>query len=176
MDYIRDYTMYAAIFGIFSFNWFGWAQERPRQSWRLYLGIASGIALLVGLIGVYLSIKNWHEASALADSGAFKDYLIYVYTEFFVAGVGAFLLIKFKHKDYIAPWIAFIVGVHFFALVDVFQDSSLNILASVLIIVAAASIFLSKKLNVANSAITGIGAGTILFCFAVLGLVRFLMV
>lgn len=96
MDYIRDYTMYAAIFGMFSFSWFGWAQERPRANWRIYIGIASGIALLVCLLGVYLSINNWNEPSALSDNTSFTVYLITVFIEFFVAGAGAFIIIRKK--------------------------------------------------------------------------------
>ncbi|WP_246313345.1 hypothetical protein [Paenibacillus foliorum] len=84
-------------------------------------------------------------------------------------------MIKFKRTDYVAPWIAFIVGVHFFWLKSVFNDSSLYILGILLVGVALISFFISKKLNVANSAITGIGAGTVLFCFAILGWTRFLI-
>lgn len=174
MEYLRDYTMYMAIFGMFSFMWFGWAQEKPRRSWRLYIGIASGIALVVCLIGVYLSIINWNEASALSDTSSFRSYLTFVVIEFLLAGVGAFLIIRLKRNDYVAPWIAFIVGIHFFWLKDVFKDSSLNILGILLIGVVIISFWLSKKLSVANSAITGIGAGTVLFCFAILGLSRYL--
>jgi hypothetical protein len=176
MDYVRDYAMYAAIFGMFSFSWFGWAQENPRKSWRKYIGIASAAPLLVCIAGVYFSVTHWHDRSVLSDSTVFKNYLIFVYIEFFLSAAGAFLLIKLKRKDYMAPWIAFVVGVHFFWLKDVFADASLNILAVLLIGVAVSSLFLSRRLNVANSAITGIGAGTALLAFAVLGLLRFLAV
>src|SRR5690625_644460 len=168
--------MYTAVFGVFSFCWFGWAQESPRNSWRKYIGIASGIALIVGLIGIYLSITNWQEGSALSDSIAFIGYLIFVYIELFLAGLGAFILIKYKRNNYIAPWIAFIVGIHFIWLKSIFQDSSLYILSILLIGVSIISPFLARRLNVANSAITGIGAGIVLFCFALLGLIRFLMI
>lgn len=168
--------MYIAIFGVFGSSWFGWAQEKPRESWRKYLGIASVLSLLVGLLGIYLSVNNWNESSALSEAGVFKNYLIIVFVEFFIAGIGAFLSIKYKRKDYVAPWIAFIVGIHFFWLKSIFQDSSLYLLASLLIAVSIISLFLSKKLNVANSAITGIGAGTALFCFAILGLIRFILI
>jgi hypothetical protein len=167
--------MYAAIFGIFSFSWFGWAQENPRKSWRKYIGLASAAPLLVGLAGIYLSITHWHDSTALSDTSVFKAYLIFVYIEFFLAAVGAFLLIKLKRNEYIAPWIAFIVGIHFFWLKTIFQDPSLYILAILLIAVAAFSLFAAKKLRVANSAITGIGAGTVLFGFAIAGLIRFLL-
>ncbi|MDQ6420598.1 hypothetical protein RB620_14300 [Paenibacillus sp. LHD-117] len=176
MEYIRDYAMYAAVFGMFSFSWFGWAQERPRQEWRLYIGIASALALLICLTGVYLSITNWESASALSDLGSFRDYLITVYIEFFLAGAGAFLLIRKKRSDYVAPWIAFIVGIHFIGLVHVFDDPSLYLLAALLVVVSVIAVFAAPKLQVARSAITGIGSGTVLFGFAILGLVRFLSV
>lgn len=173
MDYIRDYAMYAAIFGMFSLSWFGWAQERPRQSWRLYLGIASGAALLLCLLGVYLSIKNWGEASALNEDRTFRVYLITVYLEFIIAGIGAFLLIRKKLSDFVAPYIALIVGIHFIGLAPVFEDAGLYVLAALLTAVSIAAVFVAPKLGVARSAITGIGAGTSLFAFAVLGLIRF---
>ena len=78
MEYIRDYAMYASIFGMFSFSWFGWAQENPRAGWRKYIGIASGIALLVCLLGVYLSVTNWNAPSALSEKSNFNSYLIFV--------------------------------------------------------------------------------------------------
>ncbi len=167
---------YIAFFGFFSFVWFGWAQENPRESWRKYLGIAAGIALITCLFGVYLSVKNWHEGTVLADFNVYKNYLIVFYTEFFIAGVGAFLFIKFKKNSFVAPWILFIVGLHFFWLKSIFDDFSLYILAILLIGISFLSLTISKKLNVAPSAITGIGAGTVLFCFAILGLIRFLLV
>ncbi|MGE7770960.1 hypothetical protein ACQKMK_10525 [Viridibacillus arvi] len=167
--------MYMAIFGVFASSWFGWAQEKPKENWRKYLGIASAFSLLVGLLGIYLSVTNWHRPSALSEAATFKNYLIFVYIEFFVAGIGAFLLIKNKRKDYVAPWVAFIVGIHFIWLKSIFQDSSLYLLAALLVAGSIISVFLSKKLNVANSAITGIGAGIVLFCFAILGFIRFIL-
>jgi hypothetical protein len=112
----------------------------------------------------------------LSDPNVFNNYLIFVFIEFFLAAIGAFLLIKYKRNDYIAPWIAFIVGIHFIWLKSIFKDSSLYILAALLIGVSFLSLRLSKKLNIANSAITGIGAGIVLFCFAIVGLIRFLMI
>jgi|SRR5690625_4652489 len=175
-EYIRDYVMYMAIFGMFSFTWFGWAQENPRKSWRIYIGIASGVALILCLTGVYLSVKNWSSATVLSDGQNFTNYLIVFYAEFFIAGVGAFLLSRLNKKNYVAPWISFIVGTHFFWLADIFKDPSLHILAVLMIGIALISPWLAKKLNVANSAITGIGSGVVLFCFSILGLIRYLLV
>ncbi|MCM3378946.1 hypothetical protein MKZ27_07775 [Bacillus sp. FSL R5-0394] len=175
LEYIRDYVMYTAIFGMFSFIWFGWAQENPRKNWRKYMGIASGIALLVCLIGVYLSVTNWEEATALSEMNALTTYIIVFYAQLIIGGLGAFLLTRKKKKDYVAPWIAFLVGVHFFWLVNVFDDFGLYILAVLMIIIAVISPRLSKRWGVASSAITGIGSGTVLFCFAILGLIRYLL-
>lgn len=175
IEFIRDYAMYVAIFGIFSFVWFGWAQENPRKSWRKYLGIASGIALLVGLLGIYLSVTNWHEHSVLSDMSVYRRYLVFVTIEFVLAGIGAFFLIKFKKSNYVAPWIAFVVGIHFFWLKNIFHDIGLYILGLLVVGISIISPRLAKKLKVANSAITGIGTGTVLFCFAIVGLIRYLM-
>jgi hypothetical protein len=153
MDYIRDYTMYAAVFGWFSVCWFGWSQERPRDSWRKYIGIAT-----------------------LTDNNSFKTYLITVYIEFAAAGAGAYFFIRRKAKEYVAPWIAFVVGIHFIGLVRVFDDPSLYVLAVLLVAVSVIAVITAPKLKVASSAITGIGSGTVLFGFAVLGLVRYLAV
>jgi hypothetical protein len=132
-------------------------------------------SLLVGIIGIYLSITHWHDKTALSDSAVYKNYLLFVYIEFFVAALGAFILIKYKLKNYIAPWISFIVGVHFFWLKGIFKDPSLYVLAILLVVISITSLIVSKKLNVANSAITGIGTGAILLGFAIVGLIRFLM-
>lgn len=175
MEYIRDYTMYAAIFGMFSVSWYGWAQERPRQSWRLWLGIASGVAMLVCTTGVYLSIRNWDAATALDETEAFRMYLITVYIEFILAGAGAYWFIRRKQKDFVAPWIAFVVGIHFIGLVGVFDDPALYVLALLLTVIALSSVAAARRLNVASSAITGIGSGTVLLGFALLGLVRYLL-
>lgn len=176
MEYVRDYTMYAAIFGFFSFAWFGWAQENPRKNWRKYIGAATAISLLVTIVGVYLSIQNWEQTSALTDRDGSSVYITVVIIEFLLLAIGGGFLLINKRSHYVAPWIGIIVGIHFFFLVDVFQDPSLYLLGVIMTMVALLSPWLAKKLNVANSAITGIGSGTILFCYALLGLARYWLV
>lgn len=122
--------------------------------------MASGVALLICLVGIYLSVINWDSPSALSNNTAFQTYLIMVFIEFIVAGAGAFALIRIKRSNYVAPWIVFIVGIHFIGLKSVFDDPSLYALAGLLVTVTLFSLWFSRKLQVANSAITGIGAGT----------------
>ncbi len=64
---LRDYLMSAAIFSLFSFVWFGWAQETLAQKWRWPVAIASGIAFLIACYSGYLSYHHWHQASALTN-------------------------------------------------------------------------------------------------------------
>lgn len=176
LEYVRDYAMFTAIFGVAGFMWFGWAQERPRSGWRKYLGIASGVSLVLGLVGVFLSVTNWDGATALDEAGALTTYIIVFWVQLIIGVVVAIWLFRAKKRDLIAPWVTFLVGAHFFWLIDVFNDVSLYILGFILVVVALLAPYMAKKLDVASSAITGIGAGTLLFLFAVFGLVRFLLV
>jgi len=175
MENIGDYAMYTAVFGMFSFAWFGWAQDNPKKHWRKYIGMASGISLVICLIGVYLSVKNWGAMTILSDKDALINYSIVFYAEMLIIGISAFFLIRSKNKKYVAPCIGFIVGAHFFWLKNVFNDPSLYILAVLMISIALLSPWLSKKMDVANGAITGIGSGFVLFCYAILGLTRYML-
>lgn len=175
IDYIRDFAMYTAIFGIMSFVWFGWAQEAPRKSWRAYIGIASGVALIVGLAGVYLSVTNLDAASALRNNDSLTTYIIVFWLEMIIGVIGVIVIFSMKKREYAAPWIALIVGVHFIFLADVFDDAALYVLAVLMAAAALISPWMARKLDVAYSAVTGISSGILLFMFAVLGLIRFIL-
>ncbi|WP_028775799.1 hypothetical protein [Shimazuella kribbensis] len=176
MEYIRDYVMYASVFGVFGFSWFGWAQENPPKKWRIPLGIGSGISFIIGLIGIYLSIQNWDESSALSRDGAYSSYLTFVIIEVILAAIGGILLTRYKKQSFIAPWICFVVGVHFIWLKAVFLDASLYLLAILMIGISLLSIYFSKRTSISNSALTGAGAGFVLLCFAISGLIRYFLV
>ena len=173
MNYIRDYAMMVAIFSFASMAWFGWSQEEPPKSWRKYIGILTGIALLLCLLGVYLSIKNWGEATALANEQSFIYYYVFVLLEFVFAGIGAFILFQNTKGHYIAPWVCFIVGVHFFGLRFVFDDFSLNILGLLLVLVSGLSLYVSKNTKLINSTVTGVLSGIIFLGFTIFNLFRF---
>lgn len=173
MNYIRDYAMMVAIFGFASMAWYGWSQESPPKTWRKYIGILTGLASLLFLLGTYLSIKNWGEATALANHQSFIYYYVFVILEFVIAGIGAFVLFQNAIGYYTAPWVCFIVGVHFFGLSYVFDDFSLNILGFLLVLVSGISLYVSKNTKLTNSTITGIISGTLFLVFALINLIRF---
>ena len=45
--YVRDLAVTAVVFGMAAFVWFGWGQEGPPERWRAWLGVGSGVGLLV---------------------------------------------------------------------------------------------------------------------------------
>lgn len=173
MAYPRDYLMYAAIFGFFSFCWFGWAQEAPKEGWRWGLGIGSAVGLTLGIAGGILSYLHWQDASALSNKGDFRWYLVFFILEVVLAVVGAILLLAIQKSSWVSTWISFIVAIHFIGLAFVFNDKSLFLLAGLMLIVTISSVPLSANLKIAPSAILGIGNGTCLLLFSLLGLIRF---
>ncbi len=170
IDFVRDHAMYAAIFGFFGFVWFGWAQEKPPESWRIRLGIGSGISMLVCLAGVYLAIQHWRDATALDSDNVYQTFGIVVATEIILAGVGSAILAWRGKQQYTAAWIAFVVGIHFVPLVWIFRDSALYLLAALVCIASIAAAFYAKRLNLSVSALTGASVGVILLVFGLRGL------
>lgn len=67
---------------------------------------------------------------------------------------------------YLAPWICLVVGVHFWPLSPVLRDRSFVGLGALLVTIAAAAVLASQRTNLAPSAVTGAGAGVVLFGFA----------
>ncbi|GAK02987.1 hypothetical protein JCM19037_1262 [Geomicrobium sp. JCM 19037] len=90
----QRYSVCSALLGL------GGHRKVRGEHWRKYIGIASGIALLVSLLGIYLSVMNWNEATALSEVGSLTTYLIVFYAEFIIGGIVAFLLIRANKGDY----------------------------------------------------------------------------
>jgi hypothetical protein len=172
IELTRDFAMYAAVFGFFGLSWFGWAQENPPKSWRVPLGIGSAISLLIAAAGIYLAVTHWSDATAL-DRNASRTFGIIVGIEFATAGIGAGLLAWRNKKQYIAPWVAFVVGAHFLPLVWVFQDNWLYLLAGLAMAAPVLAVFLAKKMKVEISAVTGALMGVVLVVFGLRGLALF---
>lgn len=172
MDYLRDIATSIIIYGFFGFVWFGWALEGPKDSWKKYLGIACGASLLVGLLGIYLVFRYQNEASVLTEKGLSLWYYIIVIIEFLVGGIGAYLLNKNQLHDYIAPWICLVVGIHFSPLAFIFQEPTMHLLAILFIIVSVITVKRIKRISYRASAITGLGAGSVLFVFGLFNIAR----
>jgi hypothetical protein len=166
--------MYAAIFGLFAWVWFGWAQAKPPASWRLPLYICSGISFLVMCAGVYLAITHWGSASALASPDAYKKFGITVGVEFTSAAIGALILYLLNKPRFIVSWVAFVVAVHFLPLASFFQNDGLYVLAALTLIASILPLFFIRKTRISIAAMTGSSMGISILIFAILGLIQYL--
>ncbi len=172
--FLRDFAMYAAIFGVFSFVWFGWAQENPPAKWRAWLGIGSALGLVAGAYGGFLASQNWNAGSALkAEAGLYGLYLVVVAAEILLSLVGALYLQKRGKKELVAPWIALVVGVHFAPLAIVFKDAWMYLLAGLVAAGVFAAYAISKRTKLPANTLACVFTGVILLVFAVRGLVLF---
>lgn len=158
----RDSAMTVLILGFFASCWFGWAQERPPARWRLPLIVGAVLSLLVAAGGGIFAWRNWSAASALSEPDAMRRYLIIVGTEFAVAAAGAAVILLGKHRDYLAPWICLVVGVHFWPMAPVFDSTLLVVLGALLTVVAVAAVLVGRRTALAPSAVTGAAAGACL--------------
>jgi hypothetical protein len=171
MQFARDDAMTALIFGFFASAWFGWAQERPPNSWRLPLILGGVLSVAVAVVGATLAWQNWSAGSALSEPGAMRNYGIIVGIEFAIAAVGAAVLAALGHSEYISVWICLVVGVHFWPMAPVLKNASLIPLGVLMAAVALTAFLVSRRTSLAPSAITGAGAGVVLLGFAIWGAV-----
>lgn len=164
--------MSAAVFGLFSFVWFGWAQESPPAGFAVPLGIASGVGALLAIGGGLLSWRHWDSPTALDPSGpSWRSYLVTVGVGVMaVAAVGAVALGLSPLARFIPVWILLVVGVHFLALAPILSMPALNVLAALMTVVAVAvaAVAIALATRLQPSFLTGILAGPLLLVFAVL--------
>lgn len=170
---IRDFAMYAAIFGVFAFAWFGWAQENPPQWLRPWLGVGSGLGAILAGIGGYLAYTQWDASSALAKAGAYETFGIIVVTECLLSLVGALALIKMHKQHLVAAWVAFVVAIHFVPLAFIFDDWWLHVLAGLIIAVVLFSQQISKRLRFELNTSVCLITAVILLVFAARGLLLY---
>jgi len=163
---VRDVAMTAAVLGFFSAAWFGWAQDRPPASWKVRLVVGSVAGMALAVAGGLLAWRNWDTGSVLGDDASMRTYLIIVGIEFGVAALGVLVLFATRRAEFMPPWICLVVGVHFVPMAPVLENAALYVLGALLTAVALAAIPLARRRDVAVSASTGAGAGTVLVLFA----------
>lgn len=156
MSYARDGAMTALILGFFASSWFGWAQERPPAAWRPRLIAGAVLGLAVAVVGGVLAWRNWSDGSALSEPGAMRRYGIIVGVEFAVGAAGAGAIALWKRQEYLAPWICLVVGVDFWPMEPVLDNPPLLVLGALLTVIAVAAVLVSRRTDLAPSAITGV--------------------
>ncbi|HJE60284.1 MAG TPA: hypothetical protein K8V84_17515 [Nocardiopsis listeri] len=166
-----DLAMTTAVFGLFSFAWFGWAQERPpddRVRWAL--GAGSLLALGLAAYGV-VRVFGAQGEGVLADGDNLRTYLIVVGLEFALALAGAIVLRVVDRSEYTSAWICLVVGAHFFPLASLLNQPILHLVGVLLCVWPFLAVRGARRRDVSISFATGVGAGVCLLFFdAVLAL------
>lgn len=162
LDFPRDLLMTGAIFGVVTFVWTGWAQERPPHwAWRIVLGVLSLAGCALAGLSVPVVIRNWTGPTAIEFGGpAWNFYIIMCIAEAVAIAVGAILLARFRRPDLIAPFALAIVGIHFFPLAPVFNQPILYVVAILVTLAAVFAAFPPLKIA-ARSFWCGIIAGPV---------------
>ena len=168
----RDRGVTVAIEGFFAFVWFGWGQAAA-PSWLVVpLAVGTGLAVLLAVAGVVVTTRSSGRLRVMADPLARRRYSLIVGLEFGLLGAGAAVLGATGHYQWIAVWICFGVGVHFFPLASTLDNRSLRLLGLLLVAVAAAALTAGLASATAPSTVTGAGAG---LCLLVFGLATLLI-
>ena len=129
------------------------------------------LSLAVALAGGIVAWRHWSGDSAFDQPGAARRYGIIVGLEFGIAAAGAAALAFWGRREYIAPWICLVVGVHFWPLASVLRDPTLIVLGAHMAVIAVAAVFAGQRSGVAPSAVAGAGAGLALLGNAAWGVV-----
>ena len=162
----------ALILGFFAAAWFGWAHGGTPDSWAIPLDIASLGCVLVAALAAVRVWRGRRHGGARNDPGVNRRYGIVVGISYAVLGIGAAVLGVTGHPGFVASWVAFVIGVHFWALVSVLSDRSLIPLGVAVVAVAVGAVLLDLTTSASAIGITGVGTGVALLVAALYGLQR----
>lgn len=143
LDYPRDLLMTGAIFGVVTFVWSGWAQERPPKhwGWRVLLAALGLGGLVLAGLSIPAVIRNWQQPTAIEFGGPqWTVYIVICIIEAVVIAVGAILAARAGRSDLIAPLALAVVGIHFYPLASVFAQPILYVVATLVTIAAIVAV------------------------------------
>jgi hypothetical protein len=159
----------AVIEGIFAAMWFGWAQSEP-PGWLVpILIVGSVLGALVAVGGLVLAVRSPSGSSPMADPAVRRRYNIVVGIEAAAIFAGAALLGQLA-PDFIAAWIALIVGLHFVPLGRFFGERLLEVSGWAVTAVAVLAAVTAATTDSSSSTVAGVGTGLILLVTGVLSL------
>lgn len=168
-EFVRDAAATAAILGFFASSWFGWAQEDPPGTWKRWLVTGAIASLLTAVGGGVLTWANW-DTGTVFNADTSRTFGIVVGIEVVLAGLGSWLLIARDRRALVSPWIALVVGVHFFPLAALMDIPALHVLAALMTIGAIVSVRFARTRGLAISAVTGVMSGSLLLATALFSL------
>lgn len=127
----RDRGVTVAVEGFFAFVWFGWGQAAAPSWLAAPLALGTGLAALLTVAGVVVTKRSAGRLRVMADPVVRRRYRLIVGVEFGLLGAGAAVLAATGQYRWIAVWICFGVGVHFFPLASTLDNRSLRLLGGV---------------------------------------------
>ncbi|MFI5954792.1 hypothetical protein [Cryptosporangium sp. NPDC051539] len=152
----------AAIVGFFAACWFGWAQEDP-PGWLVPLLVVGVVlSVVVAIAGIVLAVRSPSGSSPMADPRTRTRYFVTVGIEVALIWAGSALLGATGHDEYVAAWIAFVVGVHFVPLGRFFAERELQLSGVLITIVAVVAAVVTVATGHTSSTVAGAGSGTLL--------------
>lgn len=86
--------------------------------------------------------------------------------ELAAAGIGAAVLARRDRSEFVAVWVAVVVGIHFIPLAWLLDYPLLHTVGIAVVAVAVAGVPVARSRRIAPSAVTGIATGTVLFVAA----------
>lgn len=173
-EFIRDAAATAAILGFFASSWFGWALDKPPVSWRKGLIAGSVVSLVTAVAGGLLVWQYWSDGSVF-DATTARSFGIIVGIEVALAGLGSWLLTARRRSEMVPPWIALVVGVHFFPLAPLLDYPLFYPLAVLVSVAALVSVPVARARSLTISAVTGLLTGSVLLAAALYSLVSVLL-
>jgi hypothetical protein len=168
-EFLRDHYFTTAWFGLMAFVWFGWSQEDPPKSWRPWLGLGSGLGVVIALGFGALTGVNWSGPTALAGEYAWFGLLVAL--EVVAAGVGCLVLAKRGASRWMAWWVAVVVATHFVPLAVLLNDVSVAAVGGVQLALLGSLVPRLRREEVASSRPAGPVMGATLLLGAVVGAV-----
>ena len=123
------------------------------------------LSIAVAVAGGVLGWQHWSDGTVFGPATS-RNFGIVVGIEFGVAGLGAVILALRKHKEFIAPWVAFVVGVHLFPVAVVLQYPLIHVVGALVTIGSLLAVPLARSRSWAISFSTGLLTGPALLAGA----------
>ncbi|MFG1954823.1 hypothetical protein [Micromonospora sp. NPDC048830] len=160
-------ALYLGIFAAISFS-----VPAADQPLRTLLVVASLGALATAAVGGVVAARSRPAADAVRNPAADRRYVLIVLAEFAATGLGAALLAAAGFGGYAPVLVCAVVGLHLFPLTPVLKDPRLRLLGGTMCLVALAGLVTALASAVPAGLVVGVGAGLLLWAYALLALLH----
>ncbi|MEU4807342.1 hypothetical protein [Actinosynnema sp. NPDC023587] len=166
-EFLRDQCFTTAWFGLMAFVWFGWSQEDPPRSRRVWLGVGSGLGVAFAAAFGVLTALNWDQPTAL--QGRYVWFGVLVAAEVVAAGLGCLLLARRGRSRWMAWWVAVVVAVHFLPLALFLHDVGVAVVGVVQLAALGWAVPRVRATTTTSSRVAGPVMGASLLLSAAIG-------